>query len=80
MSIDAADPAVQKAFEAEVNAGTAAVEAEDLSGDGGVMKTILKEGTSWEKPVNGIEVAGTLHVLTEVHGGRFKLESFTLAL
>ena len=33
-------------------------EAEDLSGDGGVMKTIIKEGEGWERPQRGADVEG----------------------
>lgn len=50
---------IKSAFDAEINAGPAPNEAIDLTGDGGVMKTILKEGTGWETPKKGIEVAGT---------------------
>ncbi len=51
---------MKEAFEAQVNANQPAIdnEPEDLSGDGGVMKTILKEGTGWQKPNNGISVKG----------------------
>lgn len=59
MSSDSHSEAVASAFDAEINAGPAAEEAIDLSGDGGVMKTILKEGSGWETPKKGIEVAGT---------------------
>lgn len=61
--MDASDPQVQAAFEAEINAGAGPDEPIDLSGDGGVMKTILKEGSGWERPNKGIEVGGTcLHL------------------
>lgn len=60
MSSDSHSEAVKSAFDAEINAGPVAEEAMDLSGDGGVMKTILKEGTGWESPKKGVEVAGTL--------------------
>jgi hypothetical protein len=36
----------------------AAPEIEDLTGDGGVMKEVLKEGEGWEKPSQGAEVWG----------------------
>lgn len=29
---------------------------EDLTGDGGVMKKLIKEGQSWERPKGGAEV------------------------
>jgi len=61
MSMDISDSQVQAAFEAEINAGASADEPIDLSGDGGVLKTILKEGEGWERPNNGIEVGGTFH-------------------
>lgn len=56
----------------DVDQPTAAVAdatAQDLSGDGGVLKTILHEGSGWEKPNKGIEVAGTyqfLHILPRI--------------
>lgn len=32
---------------------------QDISGDGGVMKEIIKEGDGWEKPVKGSDVTGS---------------------
>lgn len=64
MSTESNEAAIQKAFDAEINAGPAPDEPIDLSGDGGVMKTILKEGQGWETPKKGTEVAGTLKLPT----------------
>lgn len=59
MSSNDVDASAQAASNAAMDVGAAENAAIDLSGDGGVMKTILKAGTGWEKPRNGIEVAGT---------------------
>lgn len=53
------------AFEKEINAGTPTSDVDDLLGDGGVLKTTIKEGTGFETPAIGSEVTvryiGTLH-------------------
>ena len=61
MEVD--EPQAQQLPEQVNNAADPSPEAQDLTGDGGVMKTILKEGVGWETPRKGVEVAGMYYIV-----------------
>eukprot|EP01122_Echinamoeba_exundans_P006601 TRINITY_DN188_c0_g2_i1.p1 TRINITY_DN188_c0_g2~~TRINITY_DN188_c0_g2_i1.p1 ORF type:complete len:482 (+),score=148.55 TRINITY_DN188_c0_g2_i1:56-1447(+) len=62
MDVDSNSQALQEHFEETLaqrdqSSASEAKKPEDLSGDGGVLKEIIKEGDGWEKPAKGSDVS-----------------------
>jgi hypothetical protein len=67
MDVDSKEQALRDHFEETLGQrdGSESSETkkpEDLSGDGGVLKELIKEGDGWEKPAKGSDVSGAFHV------------------